>query len=184
MFVALFGFAVGLDQTAFRAVAATLLIVIGAVLLLPALQARLAVAAGPIANWTQNRAGGFSTGGLGGQFALGLLLGAVWSPCVGPTLGAASLLAARGEHIGAVVLTMAAFGLGAAFPLLLLGMASREAMMRWRERLLAAGKGGKALLGALLLLVGVMILSGLDKRIETVLVEASPDWLTNLTTRF
>jgi cytochrome c-type biogenesis protein len=36
----------------------------------------------------------------------------------------------------------------------------------------------------LLLAVGVLILTGLDKRIEAALVEASPDWLTALTTRF
>ena len=184
LFVALFGFAIGLDQEVFRAFAAVLLILIGGVLMLPRLQAQIAVAAGPISNWTQSRAGGFSTGGLGGQFLLGLLLGAVWSPCVGPTLGAASLLAARGENIGTVALTMIAFGIGAALPLLLLGLLSREALLRWRDRLMAAGKGGKALLGALLLAIGVLILSGLDKRLEAILVDASPAWLTNLTTRF
>jgi cytochrome c-type biogenesis protein len=30
----------------------------------------------------------------------------------------------------------------------------------------------------------VLIVSGLDKKLETLLVEASPDWLTQLTTRF
>jgi cytochrome c biogenesis protein CcdA len=184
LFVALFGFAAGLDQDAFRAAAAVLLIALGAVLMVPRWQARLAVAAGPISNWTQSRAGGFSSRGLNGQFLLGLLLGAVWSPCVGPTLGAASLLAARGENIGAVALTMTAFGVGAALPLVLLGLVSRGAMMRWRDRLLAAGRGGKALMGALLLSLGVVILGGLDKRLETALVEASPEWLTELTTRF
>ena len=184
LFVALFGFAIGLDQDVFSSLAAVLLIAIGGVLVLPRLQAQLALAAGPISDWTQSRAGGFSTGGLGGQFTLGLLLGAVWSPCVGPTLGAASLLAARGENIGAVALTMVAFGLGAALPLLLLGLLSREALLRWRERLLAAGKGGKAVLGALLIAIGVLLLSGLDKKLETMLVDASPAWLTKLTTRF
>lgn len=184
MFVALFGFALGLDQNVFRATAAVLLIAIGVVLMVPRWQAQLAVAAGPVSNWTQSRPGGFSAGGLTGQFLLGVVLGAVWSPCVGPTLGAASLLAARGENIGAVTLTMVVFGLGAALPLLLLGLLSREALLRWRERLLAAGRGGKALLGALLLAIGVLILSGFDKKLETALVEASPAWLTELTTRF
>ncbi len=69
-------------------------------------------------------------------------------------------------------------------PLLLLGLLSREALMRWRDRLLSAGKTGKILLGSLLLIVGLMILSGLDKKLEALLVEASPAWLTELTTRF
>lgn len=184
LFVATIGFAIGFDQDVFRYVAAALLIVIGIVLLLPKLQAQLAVAAGPFGNWAHAQAGGMSTRGLSGQFALGLLLGAVWSPCVGPTLGAASVLAAQGKDIGRVALTMIAFGIGAAAPLIALGMLSREALMRWRDRLLQAGKGGKHLLGALLLFVGMLIVSGLDKRLEAVIVDASPAWLTRLTTRF
>ncbi len=184
LFVATVGFASGLDRDLFRSVAAILLILVGAVLLLPRLQTQLASAAGPIGNWAQSRAGGFSTRGLGGQFSVGLLLGAVWSPCVGPTLGAASVLAARAENLTTVAITMAAFGLGAALPLLLIGLISREALARWRHRLLAVGRGGKALMGVVLVAVGVLILWGLDKRIETILVEASPTWLIDLTTRF
>jgi cytochrome c biogenesis protein CcdA len=121
---------------------------------------------------------------LGGQFGLGLLLGAVWSPCVGPTLGAASVLAAKGENLPQVALTMLAFGVGAAVPLLLLGILSREALMRWRSRLMEGGKAGKTALGLILIAVGLLVATGLDKRLEAILVEASPDWLTQLTTRF
>ena len=32
--------------------------------------------------------------------------------------------------------------------------------------------------------VGVLIVTGFDKRVETILVEASPTWLTQLTTRY
>ena len=117
LFVATIGFAAGLDGDVFRAISAALLIAIGLVLLVPKLQAQFALAASPVGNWVDDRLGGFATGGLWGQFALGLLLGAVWSPCVGPTLGAASILAAKGENLGEVALTMFAFGLGAALPL-------------------------------------------------------------------
>lgn len=184
LFVATVGFAIGLDSGVFRAAAAALLLGIGLVLLVPGLQARLAAAAGPVGSWTEERFGGFSTTGLAGQFGVGLLLGTVWSPCVGPTLGAASVMAARGENLGEVALTILAFGLGAALPLLLLGMLSRESLMRWRNRMMAAGKGLKQAMGAVLFGVGVLILSGLDKKMETWLVEVSPEWLTTLTTRF
>jgi cytochrome c-type biogenesis protein len=40
------------------------------------------------------------------------------------------------------------------------------------------------LLGGLLVAVGLFIVTGLDKRLETLAVEASPAWLTELTTRF
>lgn len=184
LFVATIGFSIGLDAGVFRAVAAALLMAVGLVLLVPVFQARLANAAGPASGWVQERFGGFSATGLKGQFAVGLLLGAVWSPCVGPTLGAASVLAAKGENLGEVALVMLAFGLGAALPLLGLGLLSREAMMRWRDRLLQFGQGGKSVLGALLIIIGLLILTGLDKRLEAALVEASPAWLTHLTTQF
>jgi cytochrome c biogenesis protein CcdA len=132
----------------------------------------------------QTQAGEIPGRGLSKQFAVGLLLGAVWSPCVGPTLGAASLLAARAENLGLVALTMFAFGIGAALPLLLIGMMSREALARWRGRMLAAGNSGKLIMGAILVATGIMILTGYDKRLESILVEASPAWLTELTTRF
>lgn len=184
MFVATIGFSAGLNGEVFRMAAAVLMVLMGAVLAVPAFSARLAVAGGPAGNWIENRFGGFATAGLSGQFLLGLLLGAVWSPCVGPTLGAASILAAKGENLGQVSLTMLAFGVGAGLPLILLGLLSREALMRWRTRLLAAGSQGKMILGALLLTAGLLVLTGLDKRVESALVEASPQWLTDLTTQF
>ena len=184
LFVATIGFAIGLDQDVFRAVAAALMILIGGALMLPTIQLRLASAAGPIGNWTQEQASGFSTNGLGGQFAVGIVLGAVWSPCVGPTLGAASVLAARAESLLTVALTMLAFGIGAALPLLAIGMMSREALARWRNRMLAAGSTGKAIMGVILVVIGVSIFTGIDKRIEAALVEVSPEWLTKLTTQY
>lgn len=184
LFVSTIGYAVGLDAGVLRTLAAVLLLGIGVVLLVEPLQVRLAVTGSPIGNYVEQRLGNLSTHGWSGQFLLGLMLGAVWAPCVGPTLGAASLLAAQGENLGQVGLTMAFFGLGAAVPLLIMGLLSRDAMMRWRGRLLGAGTGGRTVLGLLLAAVGILILSGLDKTIETALVDASPAWLTNLTTRY
>ncbi|MEQ1653312.1 MAG: cytochrome c biogenesis protein CcdA [Hyphomicrobium sp.] len=184
MFVATIGFGIGADAALFRKGAAVLLIAAGLVLMVPRFQVAFAGAAGPLSNWADNRFGGFQTSGLSGQFALGLLLGAVWSPCVGPTLGAASVLASQGTDLGQVALVMGAFGIGAALPLLLLGMLSRQTLLAWRSKLMSAGSAGKVVLGALLLVIGVAILTGIDKNIEAALVAASPDWLTELTTRF
>ena len=163
LFVATIGFAAGLDQELFRSAGAALLIIVGVLLLIPRLQAQLVFAAGPVGNWAEAHARGFSARGLSGQFLVGLLLGAVWSPCVGPTLGAASVLAARAENLVVVALTMLAFGFGAALPLLAVGMLSREALARWRNRLLAAGSGGKALMGVVLVVIGAFILTGIGR---------------------
>jgi cytochrome c-type biogenesis protein len=184
LLLALVGFGLGIDAGIFRMAAAAIMIALGAVLLVPAWQARLAAAGGPVAGWADQRLGGFASSGLAGQFAIGLLLGAVWSPCVGPTLGAASLLASQGRDLPQVGLTMAVFGIGAGVPLVLLGLLSRASLMRVRSGLLSAGKLGKGLLGAAFILIGAAIVSGTDKKIEAALVDASPQWLTDLTTSF
>ncbi len=184
IFVATIGFAAGIDSDVFSKAAAIMLVLIGIVLLVPALQMRFATAAGPVGSFAQEKFGGFNSAGLLGQFGVGLLLGAVWSPCTGPTLGAASLMAAESKNLGLVALIMLAYGIGAGLPMMLLGFLSRETMMRMKGGMMSAGKGLKQVMGGLLLVVGVLMLTGLDKAVETQLVQASPAWLTNLTTRF
>ncbi|HEY5794191.1 MAG TPA: cytochrome c biogenesis CcdA family protein [Bosea sp. (in: a-proteobacteria)] len=184
LFVATIGYGIGLDGDVFRIAAAIVMILVGTILAVPTLQVKLATAGGPISDWAERSLAGFSTRGVWGQFGVGLLLGAVWAPCVGPTLGAASVLAARGENLGQVALTMTFFGLGAGIPLVLLGVMSRQAMARWRSRLMEGGKAAKIALGLVLVAVGLLIVSGYDKVAEAELVRRSPDWLTTLTTRF
>ena len=181
MFVSLIGFSIGLDGKFFRVISAVMLIAIGLLLAAPILQRQFAVALGPFGNWAQEKFGG---GQAGGQFGIGLLLGAVWSPCVGPTLGAASVLAAQGQNLAQVAITMISFGLGVATPLVIIGMMSRELLMRWRGRMLSSGSMAKSVLGVLFVFTGMMIVTGQDKFLEAKLVEASPEWLTKLTTRF
>jgi cytochrome c-type biogenesis protein len=184
IFVATIGFTLGIDGGVFRSAGAVVMAFAGVVLLLPSMQTRIAVAAGPAGNWVDQRFGGFSGEGLSGQFAVGLLLGVVWAPCVGPTLGAASILAARGEDLGAVAATMAVFGVGSAIPLIALGLLSRKTMTRLRSSLVGAGKNAKLAMGLLFVVMAVGILTGADKHLEAVLVDWSPSWLTAVTTRF
>jgi hypothetical protein len=79
---------------------------------------------------------------------------------------------------------LALFGLGAGFPLIILGMLSRQSMMRVKSKLVTVGRVGKYLLGALLILLGLLIISGVDKKIETLILSVMPDWLVLLTTKF
>jgi hypothetical protein len=66
----------------------------------------------------------------------------------------------------------------------LVGSLSREAMKRWRGRLMGAGQAGKRAMGVAALAVALFIATGWDKAVEAALVRASPEWLTDLTTRF
>lgn len=182
VFIASVGTAIGLDQEAFRNIAAVLLMLFGMVLLSPVLQKKFAVATTGLSGSGQSLLNRITTDGLFGQLLLGLLLGVVWSPCVGPTLGATITLASQGQNLAHATLVMALFGLGASAPLVILGMLSRQAMTKFRDKMLAAGAAGKKILGVLLLALGLLILTGADKTLETAVLNVSPDWLVQLTT--
>jgi cytochrome c biogenesis protein CcdA len=182
--VAALGFAIGLDPDLLRRGVALLLVVAGLILLAPPLQARFAYAAAPIASGAQAFVDRLQPSGLAGQVLQGAALGAIWSPCSGPALGAAVGLAAQSSTAVQAALVMAAFGLGASTPILVLAYGSRAAVFARRERLLVVSRIGKPLMGTALLLVGASVLSGIDKTIETALTAAMPDWLVALTTRF
>ena len=184
LFIALVGASIGIDQSVLRQGAALLLVGFGVLLLSPALHARFATATAGLGASGGGVLGRLSGHGWAGQFAVGGVLGLVWSPCVGPTLGAASTLASQGRHIGQIALLMLLFGMGAGTPLVLVGSLSREAVGRMRGRLAAVGERGRWLLGAALLLLGLAILTGWDKGFEAWVVNHSPDWLTELTTRY
>ena len=184
LFIATIGFAIGLDDGIFRKVSAAMMFVMGLILVVPQLGMRFALVAGPVSNWAGQRMPGTAAGGLTGQFGVGLLLGMVWSPCVGPTLGAASLLAARGQDLGQVALSMAVFGLGVSAPLLFLGLISRKALTAWRGRMMSVGSAGKTALGAVLVVSGLAIFTNIDRALQPILIALSPAWLTDLTTRF
>lgn len=182
--IASLGASIGLDATIFRNVGAVILGVLGLVLMSTSLQQRFATATSGIGDAGNNLISSLNLNGLGGQFVIGLALGVVWSPCVGPTLGAAIVLASQGSHLPQVALLMGIFGVGAALPVIILAYLSRTVMMKVRGSLMQAGKTGKLILGFIMLAIAAMILSGADKPLESWLVQVSPEWLTELTTRF
>ena len=184
LFVATVGFSLGLTGEVFRTISAVLMLLLGLTLLSGALQQWFAIATAGIGNAGNRLTGRLSISGAGGQLLIGVLLGAIWSPCVGPTLGAASVLAAQGRDLGSVAAIMVAFAIGTAVPLVVVGGLSRTTLRRWQGRIMGASKLGKQALGASVLAVALLILTGTDKSIEAAAVAASPAWLTELTTRF
>lgn len=184
IFLATVGAALGLDPDIFRFVGALLLAVFGLVLLVPRLQTWFAQVTSGLSNSGNQILARVAFGGFAGQFVVGALLGVVWSPCVGPTLGAASTLASQGRNLGQVGLLMLIFGIGAAAPLVLLGSISRTSLMSVRGRLLSIGRYGKQVFGMIMFGLGVLIATGADKWLEAWILDRSPEWLTALTTQY
>ncbi|MBZ0142326.1 MAG: cytochrome c biogenesis protein CcdA, partial [Rhodocyclaceae bacterium] len=81
--IATIGFSLDIGSGAVRLAAALVMIAFGAVLLSSRLQAAFARAGSPLSDRLNAMTARFAPDGLGGQFLLGLLLGAVWTPCSG-----------------------------------------------------------------------------------------------------
>ena len=182
IFVAAVGMSLGLDNDVFRRVAAVLMILFGLAMFSQRLQSTLNRATAGISGPSQNWLSRIKGDTLSGQFVVGLLLGAVWSPCVGPTLGAATTLASQGRNLGNIALLMGIFGVGAGLPLAILGSLSRTSALKLRGRLGSAGTVGKTVLGTIFITFGLLVLTRLDRTLETALLSASPAWLTAFTT--
>jgi len=118
------------------------------------------------------------------QFFGGVLLGAVWSPCVGPTLGGAISLASQGESLLWVFAIMSSFALGVSSIILLLGYGTGEAIRRRQQQLRGLAERAKPIMGITFLLVGIMIFFKFHHMIEAWLVNVLPDWFQDLSTTY
>ena len=167
------------DTDTVRAWAGVLMAIFGIVLLSPGLYERFAVFVAPLASRIHG-----STPGLGSQFAVGALLGAAWSPCSGPTLGAAITLAASSQTAAKAGAIMLFFALGASLPLLVLAYGSRASLQRRRVALREAGRIATPLTGGAMVIWAALILSGWDRVAEASLLRAMTDSLVTLITRF
>lgn len=166
----------GLDPELFRYIAAILLIVVALVLLIK-----------PLSDWLTLRlskitagAGIAGDGAWAGQFGIGFLTGMIWLPCVGPTLGAAIALASMGQQLGQSFMVMFSFGVGTGAALLIAGGLSRKIYSRLSPSIGVFALGGKVVLGIILLLLGIMVLSGFDKVLETWALNWMPEWTLSL----
>jgi cytochrome c biogenesis protein CcdA len=182
--IAASGSFLGLDERTLRWLGGGVFCLIGIALLIPAFERQFSALFGGIGTASATLAGRMGAFGIAGQFAVGLLLGAVWSPCSGPSLGAAIVLAAQAGDIARAALRLAVFGAGAATILLLLAFGSRAAIARRRDWLAAIAPYAKRIAGMLFVALGVAILTGFDRLIESRLLDLAPGWLIELTTRF
>lgn len=171
------GPALGLDTDAVAQVAALVMVGFGLVMLLPALSGRFSTATAGFAARADAQVDGTLDAGLGGQFLAGALLGAVWSPCIGPTLGAAIALASTGESLGRAGAIMVAFALGVSTLIVALAYGAQSAIRRRQATLRVLAERAKPVMGAVFIAVGLTLWFGLHHGIEAWLVDNLPVWL-------
>jgi cytochrome c-type biogenesis protein len=111
-----------------------------------------------------------------GALALGSAFGFAWTPCIGPVLGGILTVAGASGTLATGVGLLAVYSLGLAIPFLLAAIAidpflrvSRgiRPYLRWVERVA----------GVLLVVIGLLMVTGTFTTINTVLLRFTPDWL-------
>lgn len=180
MLVATVGYSLGLSQELLARIGAVMMITFGVVLLTPAFASRFELALSGISARADGAITHADNGGLGGQFLGGLLLGLVWSPCIGPTLGGAIALASQGESLVWAFLIMCFFASGVSTLIIGLGLGGQRLIRQRAEALRGLAERSKTILGVTFLAVGIAILFRLHHVIEAWAIQNLPAWLNDL----
>ena len=178
--VTAFGASVGLTQDRLAQIGALLMMAFGLILVVPMFAQRFEMATAGVAAGADTRMNAMNAGSLWGQFAGGLLLGTVWSPCIGPTLGGAIALASQGENLGYVTLIMVAFAMGVSTLILGLGFGAQEAIRPRAQALRGLAERSKPIIGATFLAIGALLFFEVHHLIEGWLLNVMPIWLQDL----
>lgn len=115
-----------------------------------------------------------------GQFLIGFLMGAAWSPCVGPSLGLALGLVGTQNGLWKGTFMMVAFGVGLSLPLLFIAYGLRKFIQSRGAILRKWNQVGMRWLGVSLASVGGMMILGLDKFLEALILSALPEWFLKI----
>ena len=170
----------GITPEAVSSVSALILMLFGLVLLVPSLNERFALATAGLANRADGGLNRLDQSGPWGMLGGGALLGAVWSPCIGPTLGGAIALAATGDSLGRAAAIMVAFATGVGVVMLALAYGARGALQRRQALMRRIAARAKPILGVTFVLVGLGIWFGAFQVIEFWALETLPIWFNDL----
>jgi cytochrome c biogenesis protein CcdA/thiol-disulfide isomerase/thioredoxin len=180
--------AIGIPVDTLRIVAVVLIVLFGVVMLVPWLRDRFELLTSRIASRGSGTAAAGSgapgarprRAGFWGGVVVGLSLGLIWTPCVGPIMASVISLALT-QHVdgGSVFITLA-YTLGTSIPMLAIMLGGRALLNRVPALTRNAGNIQKGF-GVLMILVGVAIGLGWDRQFQATILRAFPNYGTGLT---
>lgn len=180
MAVTTFGYAVGLNEQDIARAGAVLMVGFGLILLVPRFSAAFSTATAGVAASADAGLDNVDRNTLRGQFLGGMLLGAVWSPCVGPTLGGAISLASQGQSLGWAAAIMVFFAMGVSTIIIALGYGARSALMKRQALMRRIAVAARPVMGVVFVAVGLMLLLNVHHMLEGWLLSVLPAWLIDL----
>jgi cytochrome c-type biogenesis protein len=111
-----------------------------------------------------------------GALLLGMAFAAGWSPCIGPILGGILTLAGASGTLAQGVALLAVYALGLAVPFLVAALAL-EPFLLFSKRFRAYLPWVERAAGALLLVAGLLMVTGTYTQLNTYLSQVTPRWL-------
>ena len=164
----------GISPDLLRTAAILLLLSFGIVLLVPKLLTAFEVMLS--SRISAGRSGSERTDFWGGVL-IGVSLGLVWTPCVGPIVASVISLAATSSVTITSVLITAAYALGTSLPLLVIMYGGKNILSRVK----ALGKYTVRVqqgFGVVMIATALAMLTGFDRTIQTVLLAKLPDTIS------
>ncbi len=113
-----------------------------------------------------------------GSVLVGMAFGAGWTPCIGPLLGAILGLAASQADVQRGVVLLGVYSAGLAVPFLLTAYAV-ETFLDWFKRFRRFLPMVQKVAGALLLLIGILMVTDQFTRLAAWLQSLTPDFIFN-----
>jgi cytochrome c biogenesis protein CcdA/thiol-disulfide isomerase/thioredoxin len=167
----------GLGAEFVRTLAATVVFLFGLIMVVPRLQGLWEQLASRLAGKAQVISSGQ---GFWGGALLGLSLGLVWAPCVGPIMASVITLAATGNVGLTTVLVALSYSLGTAIPMLLV-ISGSQRVLDALPALKTKTRQIQQIFGVIMMVVAVAIYTNLDRKFQTFILETFPNYGTGLT---
>lgn len=183
LLISISGYFFGLEPYLIRKIAGVLLALSGVLFLWQRALDKLSLLFSYVINKASQASKNNYSSPLVAEFIAGLLLGVVWTPCSGPSLGVALSLAAQAGSTFKALVILSIFGFGAVIPLMAFSYGARGLLTHFKRNVGILSILKKAF-GGLMVLYGLLIILGWDKIVEALLTQLLPDSWIGFVTHF
>ena len=166
----------GIPADSLRLFSIVLIFVFGLSLLLPKFQTFLEILFSKLSNLTPKS----SSQGFWGGILVGLSIGLIWTPCVGPILASVISLAISGEVTGSAFFITLAYSLGTAIPMLAIVGGGRNLLNRFPLIVQNTANIQKTF-GVVMIFTAIAIFFNLDRKFQVFILDKFPNYGTGLT---
>ena len=172
----------GMTSDGLKTLSGTFLLIASILFIFPTFVNKISAALSPITSKLQ----GFGNKGITKnnvvfmEFVNGLLLGPIWAPCSGPTLAIIiGIIINTPDELYSIIL-LGIFSIGAILPILFVSYGAKSLVQKMQSKILSNSDTVKKILGILCAIMAILILTGFDKKIEIIMLNLIPEFITNL----